>query len=498
MAITAGAILHAHQRGILHRDLKPANILVDSEGQPHVSDFGLAKRIEGDSELTRSGAIVGTPAYMAPEQASGSRGAITTSTDVYGLGAILYALLTGRAPFGGTSVLDVLEQVRERTPDSPRKLNPRVPRDLEVISLKCLEKDPRRRYASADAFTEELKRWLAGEPITARPVGNAARLWMWCRRNPVVSGAAGLLGVALAVVVVLALLYARQQTHLASARKLYADEQTDRADEQARYASEQAEATRKISGLAQNLEKESQNLKTSLGDTNRRLAMVFFERARRAFDSGQVNHGLLCLVETWRYAAKADDRTWQHLARANLSFWRYNCPEIIGVFSHRGPVDQVAFSPDGKTIVTGSHEGTARFWDVATGRPIGQPLVHEAFITFLAFSPDGKTVLTGSLDKTARLWDATTGSPIGRAMVHQGQFSSASFSPDGKTVLTASTTRPPDSGMPGPDCPLVVPWSINTDSFPWLSALTVRLCSPGALTRHGCGMRRPVRPSASP
>ena len=124
MATAAGAILHAHQRGILHRDLKPANILVDPDGQPHITDFGLAKRVEGDSELTRSGAILGTPAYMAPEQASGKRGSVTTSTDIYGLGAILYALLTGKAPFGGTTVMDTLEQVRERSPESPRKLNP--------------------------------------------------------------------------------------------------------------------------------------------------------------------------------------------------------------------------------------------------------------------------------------------------------------------------------------------------------------------------------------
>src|SRR5262249_32678338 len=157
LAKTAEAIHHAHQCGILHRDLKPANILVDSEGQPHVTDFGLAKRVEGDSELTRSGAIVGTPAYMTPQQASGKRGAVPTSSDVYGWGATLYALLTGRAPFGGPTVLDTLEQVRERPPEPPRQLNPRAPRDLEIICLKCLEKDPRRRYASADAVGEDLK-----------------------------------------------------------------------------------------------------------------------------------------------------------------------------------------------------------------------------------------------------------------------------------------------------------------------------------------------------
>ena len=197
MAVVAEAIHHAHQRGILHRDLKPANILVDADGHPHVTDFGLAKRVEGDSELTRSGAIVGTPAYMAPEQASAKKGAVTTATDVHGLGAILYALLTGRAPFGGTTVLDTLEQVRERPPEPPRKLNPRVPRDLEVICLKCLEKDPRRRYASADALAEDLKRWLAGEPIAARAVGSVERACLWARRHPTAAALAGISLVAM-------------------------------------------------------------------------------------------------------------------------------------------------------------------------------------------------------------------------------------------------------------------------------------------------------------
>jgi serine/threonine-protein kinase len=197
VAEVAEAIHHAHQRGLLHRDLKPANILIDAEGHPHVTDFGLSKRIESASGLTVSGAIMGTPAYMAPEQALGSNTQVTTASDVYGLGGILYAALTGRDPFGGDSVLETLEKVRQALPETPSSINRQLPRDLEVICLKCLEKDPRRRYASAQELSDDLHRWLNGEPIVARPVGAADRAWMWCKRKPALASLSGALAVAL-------------------------------------------------------------------------------------------------------------------------------------------------------------------------------------------------------------------------------------------------------------------------------------------------------------
>ena len=188
VAEVADAVNHAHQRGILHRDLKPANILVDAQGHAHVTDFGLAKRIEDDAGLTVSGAIMGTPSYMAPEQAAGQSSLVTTASDVYGLGAILYAALTGRAPFASDSVMNTLDQVRNSPPQPPTRLNPNLPRDLEVICLKCLEKDPRHRYASAQALSDDLNRWLRGEPISARPVGPVVRLRMWAKRKPALAG----------------------------------------------------------------------------------------------------------------------------------------------------------------------------------------------------------------------------------------------------------------------------------------------------------------------
>ncbi len=187
MVTIAEAVHHAHQRGILHRDLKPSNILLDERGRPHVSDFGLAKRLESDDGLTVSGAVLGTPAYMAPEQAAGTMRLATTLSDVYGLGAVLYALLTGKAPFEGRTPLETLDRVRQRSAIPPSRLNPKIPRDLDVICLKCLEKNPPRRYPSALALAAELARFLDGEPIRARRSGVFERGWRWFRRSPAIA-----------------------------------------------------------------------------------------------------------------------------------------------------------------------------------------------------------------------------------------------------------------------------------------------------------------------
>ena len=165
VATVAKAVHHAHQRGLIHRDLKPANILIDAENRPYVTDFGLVKWVQVESSLTETGAILGTPAYMAPEQATGQHATVTTLADLYSLGAILYRLIAGRQPFKGDTLIDTLAQVVERPPLPPHVHNPKIDLDLSTVCLKCLSKDPAQRYPSALALAEELERWIAGDPI---------------------------------------------------------------------------------------------------------------------------------------------------------------------------------------------------------------------------------------------------------------------------------------------------------------------------------------------
>ena len=181
------AMVYAHAEGVIHRDLKPANVLLDKRRNPHISDFGLAKKTTSGSQLTVTGQIIGTPSYMPPEQASGETNLIGPAADIYSLGAILYCCLTGRPPFQAANPMETLRQVVERDPVSPRQLNSQIDQDLDTICLKCLEKDPQRRYATAQDLVDELERFLNGEPIKARPISALDRSLRWCRRNPVVS-----------------------------------------------------------------------------------------------------------------------------------------------------------------------------------------------------------------------------------------------------------------------------------------------------------------------
>jgi tetratricopeptide (TPR) repeat protein/predicted Ser/Thr protein kinase len=245
----ARAVHHAHQRGLLHRDLKPSNILLDADGRPYVIDFGLAKWAMRDRDLTASGNVVGTPRYMAPEQTQGKKGAITTATDVYGLGVILYEVLTGRPPFQGDMVQDVLEQIRTREPERLSRINPQVDRDLETICLKCLEKEAEQRYGSAEALAEDLEHWRAGEPIHARRVGWRERTWRWCRRNPMIavpSAVAALLLTVLLVALPIGIILIWREQQRSDEARWQEIEHRQRAEASFRSALAGAEQLRKV------------------------------------------------------------------------------------------------------------------------------------------------------------------------------------------------------------------------------------------------------------
>ena len=196
MVKVAQTVHFAHQRGILHRDLKPGNILLDSQGEPCLTDFGLAKALDVDATITQTTALLGTPSYMSPEQARGENKQLTVASDVYGLGAVLYELLTGQPPFRGESAVDTLRQVIEEDPKRPSALNPKVDRDLETICLKCLEKQPEKRYPGAEALSDDLRRWARRETIVARPAGAWERTVKWARRRPARAAMLGMLFVA--------------------------------------------------------------------------------------------------------------------------------------------------------------------------------------------------------------------------------------------------------------------------------------------------------------
>jgi hypothetical protein len=243
----ARAMQAAHQQHVIHRDLKPGNVLLTADGQPKVTDFVLAKKLDEVGQ-TLSGAVMGTPSYMAPEQAGGKTGAVGPAADVYALGAILYELLTGRPPFKAATNLDTILQVVSEEPVAPTQLNAKVPRDLETICLKCLQKEPPKRYASAADLAEDLRRFRAGEPIAARPVGRVERAVKWVKRNPVVAGAAVVVLLALTLGTTLSYLKyldAEEQKGIAETSRKEAEQQKILAEGKEKAARREADKARK-------------------------------------------------------------------------------------------------------------------------------------------------------------------------------------------------------------------------------------------------------------
>lgn len=448
----ADALNYAHQKGILHRDVKPANVMVDQEGTPFVMDFGLARLEESEERITKDGSLMGTPAYMSPEQVAGKHDTLSGASDQYSLGCLLYKLLSGRTPFEGPWQTQIHHHLNT-IPEPPSRFNPDISRDLETICMKCLNKKIEERYASCRELKEDLERWQAGEPIKARPLNTFQRFTRWCRREPVVASLTASVFLVFAVGFSVSLwqwnranaeklnvqesqkilqkkneellleqqkLSEKQQQlikardeaegHLsfAKAQQKIAEQYAARADEKAKEADEsaalaqqktiEAEKSAELAGQqAKELEKQALQVRKQLYLSDMRLIASAWEDNNLDL--------ILDRLENHRPADSAQD-----LRGFEWYYWKNLASTSLMTYSgHTDSINCLAFSLDGTQVATGSDDRSIRVWELQSGQLRKLLNEHQKGVTALEFGPDGTTLISGDAEGAVILWDLVTG-----------------------------------------------------------------------------------------
>jgi len=475
LRLLALAVQAAHQKGVVHRDLKPANILLDGNGTLKITDFGLARKLDSAEQAewqTKPDRVMGTAPYMAPEQARGLPN-VGKPADIYALGAILYEMLTGQPPFVGLDIANMLRQIAETPPRSPRRLQPGIPRDLETICLKCLQKKPADRYKTAEALAQDLERFLAGQPILARPIGVPERVWRWCARNPRVAILTFLLMTSILTGAIIA--------SVARIRGEHAQNEVDRMGVQK--MREDAIKEREYVGEARTLLALAYCFQEAkrIGDTELEQ-LILYDIAVTASRLPQLQRMLslqrrgpiLDLIVgptgdsimirgrdsirffTGRNSNELSDRSYgidsvaaMAIAPSHQRFltcdragvvklWNATDSKEIKQFPIPGKATHVEFSPTGKSFIALYEDMSARIWNIDSAQSIELP--HSAEITSFAFTPDGQVVVTASRDGRIVAWNAQKEEKIALTLRASGQpeITAMAFSPDGQYFVTGS------------------------------------------------------------